>query len=141
MQLAALTDKATFVPPYAASQPTLMVLTNYHWRNNACGFFPSLLICTLPRHRVKESATMAKITFTPQEAVSLLASNRLLPEAITDIKVDGDTLSFQAVTGLPLTPPLPVSIKYLGFENGTVTLEATVAFLRRRWQTRPRLSG
>jgi hypothetical protein len=73
---------------------------------------------------------MAKITFTPQEAISLLTSNRLLPQLITDIKVDGDTLSFQAATGLPLTPSLPVSIKYLGFENGTVTLQATVAFLK-----------
>jgi hypothetical protein len=73
---------------------------------------------------------MAKITFTPQEAISLLVSNRLLPELITDIKVDGDTVSFKVATGLPLTPSLPVSIKYLGFENGTVTLQATVAFLK-----------
>jgi hypothetical protein len=73
---------------------------------------------------------MAQITFTPEEAINLLRANKLLPEAITDIKADGDTVSFHVTTGLPLTPPLPVSIKYLGFENGAVTLEATVAFLK-----------
>jgi hypothetical protein len=73
---------------------------------------------------------MAKITFSPQEAISLLISSKFLPEMITDIKVDRDTVSFKVATGLPLTDSLPVSIKYLRFKKGILTLQATIAFLK-----------
>ncbi|MHC4620158.1 MAG: hypothetical protein ACYTEQ_20625 [Planctomycetota bacterium] len=73
---------------------------------------------------------MAKITFSPHEAISLLISNKFLPEMITDIKADRDTVSFKVATGLPLTDSLPVSIKYLRFKKGILTLQATIAFLK-----------
>ncbi|MHC4154623.1 MAG: hypothetical protein ACYST6_06845 [Planctomycetota bacterium] len=75
---------------------------------------------------------MAQIAFTPEEAINLLTANDLLPEVITDIKVKDDTLLLRVATPLPLVNSLPVSIKYVGFENGIVTLQLSADYLKGR---------
>jgi hypothetical protein len=75
---------------------------------------------------------MAQITFTPEEAISLLRANDLLGEVITDINVKDDTLLLRVATPLPLVSSLPVSIKYVGFENGVVTLQLSADYLKGR---------
>jgi hypothetical protein len=75
---------------------------------------------------------MAQITFAPEEAIDLLRANGLLPEVITDIKVKDDTLLLRIATPLPLVDSLPVSIKYIGFENGVVTLNVSADYLKGR---------
>ncbi|MHC4913658.1 MAG: hypothetical protein ACYTE5_11775, partial [Planctomycetota bacterium] len=75
---------------------------------------------------------MAQITFTPEEAIDLLRANGLLPEVITDINVKDDTLLLRIATPLPLVDSLPVSIKYIGFENGVVTLNVSADYLKGR---------
>jgi hypothetical protein len=75
---------------------------------------------------------MARLRFAPEEAINVLMANDLLPEVIRGVKIKDDTLIVKVATPLPLVDSLPVSIKYVGFEDGVVTLELSVGYLKGR---------
>lgn len=69
---------------------------------------------------------MAKITFTVEELVGILASNKISPVEITHPKVEGETIHFIIRTGLFILPFVPVKLRYLNFEDGRACFELVI---------------
>ena len=72
---------------------------------------------------------MAKLIFSLQEAIEILKANGSIPEQITDIKTKDDSISFKANIKFPVikSVPIPISLKYAGFENGSAIFKMTLA--------------
>ena len=73
---------------------------------------------------------MAKIIFTLDEAISILIANNILPEQITNVRANGENISFRVDTGLPLLSSVPASIKYVDFKYGIAKLEMSLPLQR-----------
>ena len=69
---------------------------------------------------------MAKITFSVEELVAILASNKILPVEIIRPKVEGETIHFIIRTGLFILPFVPVTLRYLNFEDGHAFFELAI---------------
>ena len=66
---------------------------------------------------------MAKIIFTLEEIKEILLSNNRIPHNIADFRTEGQTVSFKIDMNIPLIPPIPVALKYVGYQNNIITLE------------------
>ncbi len=69
---------------------------------------------------------MAKISFTLEELLEILASNQLLPAQITRVKVQGDEVHFVIKTDAFILPYIPASLKYLSFNDNNALFELTI---------------
>ena len=69
---------------------------------------------------------MAKINFTLEELLEILASNQLLPAQITRVKVKGDDIHFVIKTNAFILPYIPASLKYLSFNDNNALFELNV---------------
>ena len=91
---------------------------------------PTTKICKAISLETEGSVVMAKIIFSLQEAKEPLLSKVRMPLSVTDVKAEGDNVSFVLKTGLPLLSSIPISIRYIGFANSIVTFELTVNFAK-----------
>ncbi len=69
---------------------------------------------------------MAKISFTLEELLEILASNQLLPAQITRVKVQGDEVHFVIKTDAFILPYIPASLRYLSFNDNNALFELTI---------------
>jgi hypothetical protein len=69
---------------------------------------------------------MAKITFSLEELVEILISNKLLPPEIIRARVKGERIHFVIRTDSFILPFIPASLRYLSFENNNVIFELTI---------------
>jgi len=69
---------------------------------------------------------MAKITFSLEELVEILISNKLLPPEIVRARVKGERIHFVIRTDSFILPFIPASLRYLSFENNNVIFELTI---------------
>ena len=70
---------------------------------------------------------MAKIVFSLEELIQILIANELLPGQIQKPKAKDQTVEFVIKTGVVILPAVPVSLKYMGFEDNRISFEITVA--------------
>ena len=69
---------------------------------------------------------MAKITFTLEELLEILISNKLLPPQIIRVKVKGDDIHFVIKTNAFILPFIPASLRYLSFDGSNALFELTI---------------
>lgn len=69
---------------------------------------------------------MAKITFTLEELLEILASNQLLPAQITRVKFKGDEVHFVIKTYAFILPYIPASLRYLSYDDNTALFELMI---------------
>ena len=69
---------------------------------------------------------MAKITFTLEELLEILISNKLLPSHIIRAKVKGDDIHFVIKTNAFILPFIPASLRYLRFDGNNALFELTI---------------
>ncbi len=69
---------------------------------------------------------MATLTFTLEELLEILKSNNLLHEQIIRSEVKNNCMEFVVDTKMFLLPAIPVSLKYVNFENDTATFELSL---------------
>lgn len=65
---------------------------------------------------------MAKITFSIEELVAILARNKRIAKP----KVEGETIHFVIKTGSLILPFVPMTLRYLSFEDGVALFEISV---------------
>ena len=69
---------------------------------------------------------MAKITFSLEELVEFLTSNKLLPGQFIRPKVKGQSIHFIIQTNLFVLPYIPATLRYLSFEDNHAIFELAV---------------
>lgn len=69
---------------------------------------------------------MAKIIFSLDELINILASNGLLQGKISRLKADGDRISFVIKTNSFILPYIPASLGFLSFSDNQAVFELTV---------------
>ena len=69
---------------------------------------------------------MAKIAFSVEELVAFLASNKLSPIEIIRPKVESQTIHFIIRTDSFILPFVPVTLRYLSFEDNHAFFELAV---------------
>jgi hypothetical protein len=69
---------------------------------------------------------MARITFTLEEMLKVVISNKLLPPQIVRVKVKGDEIHFVINTNEFALPYIPASLRYLSFNDNRVLFELTI---------------
>ncbi len=69
---------------------------------------------------------MAKITFSLEELIRILISNKLLPREILRTKVKGEKIHFVIRTNSFILPFIPASLRYSSFDNNTAIFELTI---------------
>jgi hypothetical protein len=70
---------------------------------------------------------MAKITFSLEELMGFLISNRLLPRQIVRVRIKGEKIHFVIRTNSFILPFIPASLRYLSFDNNNAIFEFTIA--------------
>ena len=73
---------------------------------------------------------MAKITFSLNELVDILAANKLLPAEIVRAKAKGQSLHFAIKTGSFILPFVPASLSYSSFDGCNAAFELSVVSSR-----------
>ena len=66
------------------------------------------------------------MTFTLDELLGVIQSNNLLPPQITKTEIKDGSIHFVVKTEAFLIPYIPASLKYVSFENDTVTFELNI---------------
>ena len=69
---------------------------------------------------------MAKITFSLEELLGILISNKLLPGEILRLRVQGESIHFVIRTHSFILPFIPASLRYLSLDNNNATFELTI---------------
>ncbi len=69
---------------------------------------------------------MAKITFSIEELVEFLTSNKLLPTEIIRPKVKGQNIHFIIRTNSFVLPYIPATLRYLSFEDNHAIFELAI---------------
>ncbi|MBN2589925.1 MAG: hypothetical protein JXA96_08675 [Sedimentisphaerales bacterium] len=69
---------------------------------------------------------MAAITFTLEELLEILKSNNLLHKQIVRSEVKNDCIEFIVDTKMFMLPVVPVSLKYISYENNVATFEVSL---------------
>jgi len=69
---------------------------------------------------------MATITFTLEELLEILKSNNLLHKQIVRAEVKNNCIELIIDTKMFMLPAIPVSLKYVSFENNTATFEVSL---------------
>jgi len=70
---------------------------------------------------------MAKITFSIEEIIKILISNKLLPPEVIRVKAKGERIHFVIRTDSFILPFIPASLRYLRFDNNKAIFELTIA--------------
>jgi len=70
---------------------------------------------------------MAKITFSLEELLEILISNKLLPSEIIRSKVEGERIHFIIRTNLFILPYIPASLRFFSFNDNNAIFELTLA--------------
>jgi hypothetical protein len=70
---------------------------------------------------------MAKKTFSLEELVEILLSNKLLPCRIIRPKVKGEIIHFIIQTNLSILRYIPATLRYLSFDDNNATFELAIA--------------
>lgn len=73
---------------------------------------------------------MAKITFSPEELISILISNDLLPREIIRARAKGEEIHFVIRTNSFILPFIPASLRYSSFNNNNAIFELTLVSSR-----------
>jgi hypothetical protein len=76
--------------------------------------------------QVDKRAAMAKITFSLEEFVEILASNKLLPGQFIRPEVKGQSVHFVIRTNLFVLPYIPATLRYLSFEDNHAIFEISI---------------
>ena len=66
---------------------------------------------------------MAEIKISIAEIVGAIVANDLMPEQISNIEVQGDTVNFHYKTGLLIPKSVEASLSYIEFDKNIITLE------------------
>lgn len=69
---------------------------------------------------------MEVITYSLEELVEILISNKLLPPEIIRARVKGERVHFVIKTNSFVLPYIPASLKYLSFNDNKATFELTI---------------
>lgn len=69
---------------------------------------------------------MAKITFNLEELIEILISNELLPRELLRVRVKGERIHFVVRTQTSILPFIPISLRYLSFDNNNAMFELTM---------------
>ena len=70
---------------------------------------------------------MAKISFSLEEIIKILISNKLLPPEVIRVKIKGEKIHFVIRTDSFILPFIPASLRYLRFDNNKAIFELTIA--------------
>jgi len=70
---------------------------------------------------------MAKITFSLEEIIKILISNRLLPPDVIRVKIKGERIHFVIRTDSFILPFTPASLRYLSFDDNNAIFELSIA--------------
>jgi len=70
---------------------------------------------------------MAKISFSLEEIIKILISNKLLPPEVIRVRVKGERIHFVIRTDSFILPFIPASLRYLRFDNNKAIFELTIA--------------
>lgn len=68
---------------------------------------------------------MAKITFSLQELIDIVASNELLPEQVVRVRVKGKKIHFVVKTNAFILPYVPASLGYVRFDGENAIFKLT----------------
>lgn len=69
---------------------------------------------------------MAKITFTLDELIRILATNALLPAEIVRARAKDRSLNLAIRTGWPLLPFVPASLEFSKFDGNTAFFDLSI---------------
>lgn len=69
---------------------------------------------------------MAKITFSLEELLKILATNDLLQGKISRLKADGEKINFVIKTSSLILPYIPASLDFVSFSNNQAVFELIV---------------
>lgn len=69
---------------------------------------------------------MAKITFSLDELIGILAANSLLPGQILRLKAKGEKIHFVIKTNTLILPFVPASLGFLRFEGNNAVFELAI---------------
>jgi len=69
---------------------------------------------------------MAKITFSLEELIEILISNKLLPPEIIRARVKGERIHFVIRTTSFILPFIPASLRFLSFNDNNAIFELTI---------------
>ncbi len=69
---------------------------------------------------------MAKTTFSLEEFLEILISNKLLPSEIIRSKVEGERIHFIIRTNLFILPYIPASLRFFSFNDNNAIFELTL---------------
>lgn len=69
---------------------------------------------------------MARITFSLEELIEIVIANGLLPSQIARVRVRDERVHFVIKTRSFILPLIPVSLKYLSYDQGSAMFELTV---------------
>lgn len=72
---------------------------------------------------------MAELNFTFAEIIDILAANEILPKQISNLVVDGKTITFKFKLKIPFPTTVDVSLEFLEFEKGLLTFKIKTAWL------------
>ncbi len=66
---------------------------------------------------------MAQIILSGDELVGILHANALIPDAVTDIEMDGVEIRIRVRTPWPVVKSVHMRVRFAGFEDGHVVLQ------------------
>jgi hypothetical protein len=69
---------------------------------------------------------MARMTFSLEELLGILISNKLLPGEILRLRVQGESIHFVIRTHSFILPLIPASLRYLSLDNNNAIFELTI---------------
>jgi len=69
---------------------------------------------------------MARITFSIEELIGVLISNKLLPGEIVRVKVKGEKIHFVVKTGAFILPFVPASLSFSSFDGNNAVFELAI---------------
>jgi hypothetical protein len=69
---------------------------------------------------------MAKITFSLDELIGVLAANAFLPKDIVRARAKSRSLHFAIKTGLPLLPFVPASLNFSNFDGNIALFDLSI---------------
>lgn len=72
---------------------------------------------------------MALLKFSFAELIDILVANKVLPDAVSNIVIDSNTISFVYRTGKIFPPVVDVTLQYQEFEKGALIFTISTGWL------------
>lgn len=69
---------------------------------------------------------MAQITFNLDELLEIIKANKVLPEQVTKMEVNNDSINFIISTNNFLIPYVPATLHYVEYENNNAIFELNI---------------